>query len=141
MAILEMTFRGIEKSESIESLIREKAAKLEQVCSDLISCRIAVEIPQQHQRAGSPFRVRIDLGVPGRELVVTKESSKGDMHDPLSKILRDAFNAARRKLREVAKRRQGEVKTHPEQETMAYVYKLLPEEGYGSNALDELMKS
>jgi cold shock CspA family protein/ribosome-associated translation inhibitor RaiA len=131
MSILEITFRGIEKTESIESLIRKKAAKLEQVCSDLISCRIAIERPQQHQRAGNPFRIRIDMGVPGRELVVTRESSKGDLHDPLSKVLGDAFDAARRKLREYAKRRQGEVKTHPEQETMAYVYKLFPEEGYG----------
>ncbi len=131
MAILEMTFRGIEKTESIESLIRKKAAKLEQVCSDLTSCRVAVESPQQHQWAGGPFRVRIDMGVPGKELVVTRESSKGDLHDPLPKILRDAFDAARRKLREYSKQRQGEVKTHPEQETVAYVYKLFPEEGYG----------
>ncbi len=54
MAILEMTFRGIEKTESIEDLIRKKAAKLEQVCSDLTSCRVAVESPQQHQLAGGP---------------------------------------------------------------------------------------
>jgi cold shock CspA family protein/ribosome-associated translation inhibitor RaiA len=131
MSILEITFRGLEKNESIETLIRKKAAKLEQVCSDLTSCRVAVERPQQHQRAGNPFRVRIDMGVPGHELVVRRESSKGDPHDPLPKVLRDAFNAARRKLREYAKRRQGEMKTHPEQETMAYVYKLFPEEGYG----------
>lgn len=126
MQIFEISFRDVEKNEAIEELIRKKAAKLEQVCSDLISCRIAVERPQQHQRSGNPYRVRIDMSVPGNEFVVTRESSEGEMHDPLTKVLGNAFNAARRKLREYTKRQRGEVKTHPEQQTTALVVKLFP---------------
>jgi len=42
--------------------------------------------------------VRIELGVRGKELVTVRESSQGDMHDPLPKVIRDTFNAARRQL-------------------------------------------
>ena len=129
--VLEISFRDVEKNKAIEALIRKKAAKLEQVCADLISCRIAVERPQRHQRSGNPYRIRIDLSVPGNEFVVTRKSSEGEMHDPLTKVLGVAFNAARRKLREYAKQQRGEVKTHPEQQTTALVVRLFPEEGYG----------
>lgn len=129
--ILEVSFRDVEKNEFIEKLIREKANKLEQVCNELISCRVAVEKPQEHQRTGNPFRVRIDMTVPGKEFVATRESSKGEMHSVLSRIVRDAFDAARRQLREYKKKQQGKVKVHPEQETVALVVKLFRDKGYG----------
>jgi cold shock CspA family protein/ribosome-associated translation inhibitor RaiA len=129
--IIEVHYRNVEKTPSIEGLIEEKVAKLQQVCADLISCRVSVERPQQHQRAGNPYRVRLDLKVPGREIVAVRESSKGDMHDSLAKVLRDAFTAARRRLREYMERIQGEVKVHPEREMQAVVVRLFPDEGYG----------
>jgi cold shock CspA family protein len=129
---LEISFRGVAKTEDMESLIREKAAKLEEVCSYLSSCSIALESPQEHQEAGNPFRVRISMRVPpGHELVVKRESSRGDMHDELPTVVRDAFQAARRQLQELTERQRDEVKTHPEQEAAAVVVRLFREEGYG----------
>ena len=137
---LEISFRGVEKTHDMENLIREKAAKLEQICSYLSSCSVAVESPQEHQESGNPFQVRIYMRVPpGHELVVRRESGRGDMHDELPKVLRDAFQASLRQLRELTERQRGEVKTHPEQETTAVVVKLgvnrvteKPEEGSAS---------
>ncbi len=126
---LELTFRNVQKTDSIEQLIREKVLKLEQVCNYLISCRVAIEKPQEHQRIGNPYRVRIDISVPpGHEIIVKRESSKGDMHDQLPAIIRDAFSAARRQLQE---RQRREVKVHPKQSVEALVSRLFPEEGYG----------
>lgn len=119
MKILEITFREVDKDEAIEALIREKAAKLDQVCMELMGCRVAVERPQQHQSKGNPFRVRIDLTVPGEELVVSRESDKGDRHDSLPKVIRDAFDAARRRLKEYSERQRGEVRTRPQREPPA----------------------
>ncbi len=129
--ILEVHYRNVAKTPSIEDLIQKKVAKLERVCADVISCRVSIERPQQHQRAGNPFRVRLDLKAPGQEFIITRESSKGDMHDPLSKVLTDAFSAARRKLKEYMKRKQGEVKAHGEQQIQGIVVRLFPEEDYG----------
>lgn len=129
---LELSFKGIANTGEVEAIVREKAGKLERVCEHLTSCRVAVEIPQKHQDAGNPYRVRIDMTVPpGHELVVKRESSKGDMHDPLEIVLRDAFNAAARRLERLAEQQQGQVKTHPDQQNAAVVHKLFPEEEYG----------
>jgi cold shock CspA family protein/ribosome-associated translation inhibitor RaiA len=129
--ILEVHYRNVNKTPSIEELIRKKTVKLEQVCADVTSCRVSVEIPQQHQRAGNPYRVRLALKVPGQEFVVARESSKGDMRDPLAKVITDAFTAARRQLKEYTKRRQGEVKVHGEQQIQGIVVRLFPMENYG----------
>lgn len=129
---IEVTFKGIQKTKAVENLIYEKVAKLEQICDHMISCRVTVEKPQRHQKTGSPFRVCIDMTVPpGHELVVKHKSTEGDLHDPLANVLRDAFNAALRQLKELVQRQHGEVKTHPEQQTAAFVAKIFLEEKYG----------
>ena len=131
-ALLEITFRDVEKTQTLDDLIREKAAKLEQICSHMVSCRVAVEKPQEHQRSGSPFRVRVSVGVPPRhEIVVKREPGEGDLHDDLQKVLRDVFDTARRRLQELVERQRDEVKSHPDQHTMAVVVRLFRKEGYG----------
>jgi len=129
---LEIAFKGIPHTDEMEALIREEADKLERVCHYLIGCRVAVEKRQQHQEIGNPYRVRIDITVPpGHELVVKREPSKGDMHDPLEIVIKHAFTAAARQLRKLVEQQRGEVKTHPDQQVTAVVHKLFPQEGYG----------
>jgi cold shock CspA family protein len=129
---LKITFRNVRKDTAIEDLIRQQAAKLERVCDHIVSCRIAVEKPQEHQRRGNPFRVRIDVTVPPEhELVVVRDSSEGDLHEQLSTVIRDAFGAMRRQLRKLVEKQHGDVKTHPEQEVGGFVVRLFPEQGYG----------
>jgi len=129
--ILQVHYGNVNKTLFIEDLIQKKVAKLQQVCADLISCRVSIERPQQHQRVGNPYRVRLDLKAPGQEIVTIRESSKGNMHDPLAKVITDAFTAARRQLKEYRERKQGEVKFHPEQQIQAIVVRLFPGEDYG----------
>jgi cold shock CspA family protein len=131
MAILEMSFRNVEKTAAVEELIKEKVAKLERVYEELVSCRISVERPQQHQRMGNPYRIRISMGIRGKELVTTRESTEGDMHDLLPTVLRDTFRAAQRQLKAHSERRKAKRKLHPQQEVMAVVTRLFREEGYG----------
>lgn len=129
---LELTFRDIDKTEAIESLIQSKVGKLEKICPELVSCRVVVESPHEHQRTGSPYRVRISMAIPsGPELVVKRESTQGHVHEDLPMVIRNAFDVAHRQLKEAVKQQRGEVKTHPEQEVMAFVSRLFPEEGYG----------
>jgi cold shock CspA family protein/ribosome-associated translation inhibitor RaiA len=129
--ILQVHYGNINKTPSIEDLIQKKVAKLQKVCADLTSCRVSIEKPQQHQRVGNPYRVRLDLKAPGKEFVTIRESSKGDMHDPLAKVIIDAFTAVRLQLKEYKERKQGEVKFHPEQQIQAIVVRLFPGEDYG----------
>ena len=129
---LEITFRNVRKDTAIEDLIRQQAAKLERICNHISSCRIAVEKPQEHQRIGNPFRVRIDVMVPSEhELVAIRDSSEGDLHEQLSTVIRNAFAAMRRQLKKLVERQRGEIKTHPEQEVAGFVVRLFRQQGYG----------
>jgi cold shock CspA family protein len=129
---MEISFRGVDKDESIEDLIRRKAGKLEQVCDHITSLRVAVEQDQKHQASGNPYRVRLDINVPpGHEFVIKRETTGGHVHSDIPMIVRDAFDAARRKLKKINEKQQGKVKSHPMQASNAVVARLFPEEDYG----------
>jgi ribosomal subunit interface protein len=129
---LEISYRDVHKTESIEALIREKAAKLERIDDHINSCRIAVERPQKFQSHGNPYRVRITLRVPpGHELAVHREPSKGDLHSDLESEVRAAFDAAERQLKELKEKRRSDVKQHPDQQMQATIERLFPEQEYG----------
>ncbi len=136
---LEISYKGIPKTDEIETLIRNLAASLEDVCDYLISCRVTVEKPHVHQDRGNPYRVRILVRIPpSHELVVKRESTKGDLHQDLSTVITDAFDAMTRQLREEVEIQHDNVKAHPEQEVQALVYRIFKDKGYGFlKTLDE----
>lgn len=122
---LEITYRDVDKTDAIESLVHEKVAKLEEVCNYISSCHIAIEKIHDRPRSGSPYRVRIDMTVPpGHELVAERNPGESAQYDPLDAVIRDAFNAARRQLQELNQRQRKRVKTHEDQETTAIVTKV-----------------
>jgi len=127
---LEITYRNVKKTEALETLIRKKVITLEKVCQHLSSCRVALE-KAQHEHAGNPYRVRLDMTVPpGHELVVTRNPGEG-RYSELPPIIRSAFEAAKRQLKKLVDRQRQHVKSHPEQDLVGFVSKLFPEEGYG----------
>ncbi|HEQ98918.1 MAG TPA: HPF/RaiA family ribosome-associated protein [candidate division Zixibacteria bacterium] len=129
---LELTLRDIKKTDELVDLVNDKVASLEKVCDYIISCRIALEKPQEHQRMGNPYRVRVNVRVPpGHEIVVKREPGDGDMHEPLDAVIRDVFSAAQRQLKELVEKQRNEVKVHPDQEVAAVIERIFKDEGYG----------
>ena len=151
---LKITFRDMPPSKAIEDNIREKATKLESFHDDIMSCRIIVEAPHRHHRKGKAYGVRIDITVPGDELVINREPkhlvvaravhgeeleqklaenhelTKYAAHEDVYVAIRDAFDAAARKLQDHARRRRGKIKTH-ETSQLARVGTIFPMEDYG----------
>ncbi len=151
---LKITFRDMAPSPAIEANIREKAAKLDSLYDRIMSCRVIVEAPHRHHHKGKTYEVRIDLTVPGGELVINRapkrlaaaklkrseepekdfaelhEPSKHAAHEDVYVAIRDAFNAAGRKLQDHARRQSGKVKVH-EPAAVARIVKLFPFEDYG----------
>lgn len=128
----EISYRDVQKTDEIETLINEKVDKLEQICYNLSSCRIAIEKPQEHLRSGNPYRVRIEMNVPpGHKLVAKQESGEGEMHDNVVTVLQDVFDSAQRQLKKLVEQQHGEMKKHPRQEVQAIVKKLFQDRGYG----------
>jgi ribosomal subunit interface protein len=102
---LQISFNGMKHSNALHDAIRERAEKLDRHYSHIVSCRVVLELAGRHKRHGKEFTVRIDLKVPGGEVAITHE------HDEEPQIaLRDAFDAARRKLEDYARGQRGDVK-------------------------------
>lgn len=129
---LEISYRDIRKSDNIDNLVREKVNKLERVCDYMTSCRVAVEKPQRAINDGSPFRIRIAMRVPpGHELVVERKPGEGQMSDPLEKVIRYAFDAAKKQLEKLTAKQREKVKSHPQQEVSAIIDRINYDDGYG----------
>ena len=127
----------MEPTAAVTERIQEEAAKLDEFFPRITSCRVVVEAPHRHHKWGELFHVRIDIGVPGTELVVSHEPSvravlqhedeaaavrkhidRHPEHRDVYVAIRDAFASARRQLQDYAKRLRGEVKTHAREERL-----------------------
>lgn len=145
---LQISFRNMKSSDAVEARVREEVSKLETFYQGIMRCRVVVELPHKHHRKGDLYHVRIDLTVPGAELVVKREPSlhttlrQSDSeeesksyevdaaHKDVFVVIRDAFKEARRQLQDYARRVRGQTKIHVPQPS-GRVSKLFPEEGYG----------
>jgi cold shock CspA family protein len=126
----QITFRDMPPSASVEARVREQVAELEQFYNRIMSCRVVIETPHRHHRQGRLYGVRIDLSVPGRELVVGREPSQHHAHEDVYVAIRDAFDAARRQLEDHARRERGQTKHHQPTDE-GRVARLFAEPGYG----------
>jgi cold shock CspA family protein/ribosome-associated translation inhibitor RaiA len=145
---LQISFRNMKPSEAVEVRVREEVAKLETFYQGIMHCRVVVELPHRHHKSGDLYHVRIDMTVPGAELVVKREPSlqaslrqvdtekqsksyeAHAAHKDVFVVIRDAFKEARRQLQDYARRMRGQTKAHVSQPS-GRVSKLFPEEGYG----------
>jgi ribosomal subunit interface protein len=127
---LSISFRNVPPSPAIEADIREKAAKLEEFCDRITSARVVIETPHRQHRQGKLFHVRIDLRVPGRELVVSREPAAHHAYEDVYVAIRDAFDGAKRQLEDYVREMRGTVKAH-EPTPQGRIVRLHPEDGYG----------
>ena len=112
---LELTFHNLPSSPAIEAEIQKRVAKLEKIYGNLISCRVSVESLHNQHRTGNVYEVHIEMHLPGRKLVVSREPHHTKENPARGDVLlsvRDAFKAAESQLRSFSKKRQGEVKPH-----------------------------
>jgi ribosomal subunit interface protein len=109
---VEIVFDNMNPSPAIESKIRERAEKLDQFFDQIMTCRVLVEAPHKHHHKGNLYRIRINLTVPGEELVVSRVPDDQQAHEDVYVAIRDAFDAIRRQLEDYAARRHGQVKRH-----------------------------
>lgn len=95
----DIRFIGMEPSDALASAAREKTAKLELFCPEIIACHVAIELAHKHRQQGRPFAVRLNLTLPGNELAV----SRVDNEDAYV-ALRDAFDDMKRQIKETLRR-------------------------------------
>lgn len=129
-AELQISFRHMPPSLTLEQRIRRHAARLERFCDDILRCQVVVEAPHRHRHKGRLYTVKIALSVPGEDVTVQCDSGDKHAHEDAYVTVRDAFKAARRRLEDHVRRRRGQVKRHEAPPT-GRVSELYPYLDYG----------
>ena len=97
--LVEVHFHGIEKSDAVEQRVREKAAKLQSHFERMTSCRVGIEATQRSPQKPKVYRIKIEIGIPSRKpIVIAHERVGSHANEELNLAIRDAFEAALRKV-------------------------------------------
>lgn len=130
---LQIAFKNVESSVSLEELIRERVERLQRFHPNITGARVVVGIPHRSpEGAKPPLGISVEIDIPGRGPVVAKgeeerRAVKGD-HSP---IVNRVFEAAERQLEQIAAIRKGEVKQHGSAGDTGVVVRLFREQDYG----------
>jgi len=107
---LQITFRHMDPSPALEARIRRKAEELDQLSGDITACRVVVECRHKHRHQGNLFDIRVDLTLPGLQVIVGSNHAVNPAHEDAHVAVRDAFDAARRQLEDHLRSVRGAAK-------------------------------
>jgi ribosomal subunit interface protein len=128
---IQVTFRHLQPSSFIASAVKKRANRLEKFFPRITSMRIMIEPLQRRKTQGNLYHIRIDMAVPGKEIVVQRTPARNHAHEDVYVAIRDAFDSARRQLEDFTRRNfQLKIKTH-EPAMVGKVVRLFPHEGCG----------
>ncbi len=131
---LQITTRNIDLGDPTKEELKKRAEKLDNFFERIMRCRVTVEVPHRFNKQAmnaAEYNIRIDLTVPGREIVIKNSPDKD-----LDVAIREAFEAAQRKLEDYVRKLRGDVKHH-EGAPHGVVSSIFPDEGYGFLSTDD----
>lgn len=144
---VQVTFRNVPEEPRLREYVEKEALKLERFYNRISSCRVMLERPQKAP-SSKLYHVRIDLGLPGGELVVKhtpslhgelvdtkhpesrREAENVLLHKNPRRAIHEAFQEMGRRLQDYARRQEGAVKSDQPMEE-GIVKDIFPDAGYG----------
>ena len=122
------TFRHMPPSPAATNRVEAEVQKLQRYYSRITHCHVVIVAPHRHHRLGRQYQVHLEITVPGGELVIThdpparvrlitvphlrKRDEIEGPHKDLYVVMREVFDAARRRLEDYVRRERGDVKRH-----------------------------
>ena len=97
-----ITYRSADRSTALEERAQEPAARLRRFHDHITDCRIVIEGPSLHHTTGGTFTVSFEVAIPGGVIHATSGHAAGADHADPYVALRDAFDNARRQLKNFA---------------------------------------
>ena len=89
----QITYRDMDSSKALNTIIEKRLRKLERFCSDIKSSRVVLESPHNHRHKGKDFKATLEIDLKGNLITISQ-------HDPSIHIaVRDTFDIAERKLK------------------------------------------
>jgi len=126
----QISFDDLPVDEAVREAALAHVARLEKTYDRITGCHVVIAQPHRHHREGRLYSVRVDLVVPGSEIVVNRNHPADHAHEDVYVALRDSFDATRRRLEDHARHLRGAVKRHlPRAE--GRVTQIFPLQGYG----------
>lgn len=107
----EIAFRHLDATDDLKELILEKIDDLEEVYPRLVSCRVMVADETPGRQSGNNIRVRLDIGIPGSEVIIDEDNAQGKTVRSVEQTIRDAFDTGRNQLRKQKEMRRDGAKT------------------------------
>src|SRR5207247_8663351 len=88
---VKISYRGLEKSDQIDNLVLNYAARLEKFCDHINRCDVAIEQTHHTHQKGNPYRCRIDVTVDrAQQLEAHERRVDHATHRQLKKVIHDA---------------------------------------------------
>jgi cold shock CspA family protein/ribosome-associated translation inhibitor RaiA len=130
---LQIAFKNLDSSTFIENLIRERAARMERLHANIISCRVVVQVPHRSPESGKPpIGVSVEVEVPGKKRLIGKdEQERHEAKNDQYAVVSRAFEAVERQLKSDADVKRGDVKRHEGDGETGRIVRLFPNEDYG----------
>ena len=128
---LQITFQDIPNDPLARELIEEKVAKLEMVSPDLQGVRVVVGAPHQRHRARNRFTVRVEMTVPGRELIRSRAQGDHPATENLFVAIREAFQTAERQLVSFRRNRFESLRAPQVRRPAGRIIRIFSYEGFG----------
>jgi ribosomal subunit interface protein len=113
MTELRISYHGLEPSPALNEVISERARRLERLDDRLESLRVAVEAPHHRRRHGQHYRVRLELSLPGGDVISDRDHPLDG--DDAFVTVRRAFDVLRRRLCTREEKRRGRQRAHATQ--------------------------
>jgi len=119
-----VSFRDVRASAGLVSDIERRVAALDRYYKPITSCRVLIERATHRHASGNRYHVRIDLAVPGGQVVVKEQpatrararadsvkiTKQDELAAPLKHVrtaITQSFAVARRQLQDFARRQRG----------------------------------
>lgn len=126
----EISFRDMEPSEALELQITKRVKKIEEIFSHVSACRVIIEAPHKHRIRGNLFHVRVDLSVPRKELIASRDIKVNIAHEQVDVALRDSFTAIKRQLEKHKEKLRVDYHI-PDKLPTGVIQELFPYDDYG----------
>jgi ribosome-associated translation inhibitor RaiA len=108
----QVSFDDLPIDEAVRDAALDHIDQLERLSSRITGCHVVIAQPHRHHREGRHYSVRVDLVVPGSEIVVNRDHHRDHAHEDVFVALRDSFLIARRRLEDHVRRHQGAERRH-----------------------------
>lgn len=133
----EIALRDVPRTEAVERAVDAGIAQLEEVHDRITTCRIAIELPHRRHRQGNLYRVRVDVTVPGAEIVVSRLPPEDLANEEVVVAIAEAFDTARTRLLEHRRKQHRAAVKPAEAPPRGRVARLFVLDGYGFLEADD----